>query len=316
MKLTIEDLRNPEMTWKNMGDSSIDYLDGVIPFTEWTKKLGNIQYYQMGDYLMSYFSRISQKTGITTIDIKNYYMEVYPQFGIFFSNKERSYKFYSSDFEMVNSAFRVPDVDEYIKKMSYKSPERKIKEELLVHWHECSLEEQELVLCMFAGLLGVGSNNRIEREWKKMMSYEEIDCINNSFQEISESIKPLLDENAKKKATDMLLRLNVRELSMQSLYEIIEHIEKDYKRKITRNQESVITEQSDSMFEEIILVLKTILNFQIKCNLDNQIREQQAKSERANSDGKNCLAELQQIRFLKNPENFLLETKADGVEGH
>lgn len=300
MKLTIDDLKSAEMPWEDVSfyklESFTDFLNGC----EWIK-FGVIK-----DRINMIFGIVSQKTGIDIKEIKNYYLETFEILSSIFdedSSVGLVIKKNQLYIKILDSALKVPNVSAYIEKKRYKSPERIKKENLLTLWHNYNIEEQQIVLVIFAGVLGIGSNNGTESEWRKKISINEATCIDNFFYTVTKNINQP-DYTTKEKAKKLLIALDYTTLSYESLSEIIDHVKKDYTRRMQKDRNQIFEKQPDSSMEDLLLLLETVLKYQFIYNLDlekAEIESKQVNLEREGAKYLSTLMQRQQFRNLTTP---------------
>ena len=312
-KLTIADLESPEMSWKKIESESIKYFGKNLPdFETWfnNKMVSSVFTDQFKAYMEKIFKSISQATGIPLSQIKEFYSEKCPPVGEFISGNAPDFM-HEEDLKKIDLAFRVPDVEDYIytRKVENKTTKGGKKDNIVQLLNDCTLEEKELVLFLFWGYMGAGNNTGIVREWKRLMSQEDIDGINETYlrvQSIIQTTSTITRKNAEK-ATIILTELNDKSILMQSRFEVIEQLEKsilsELENQQNRNRELLKIDEIDPKYneiEELILALKAIIRLQQAYNTSVKIEKLQSEEAQYIREGRDFLGEFYKKRFLDN----------------
>ena len=284
MRIIIEDLKSPDMQW-----TTIKSMYGEKSFQEWKDSFDEVPQKFVIARIRGFFSLICQDTGIPVNQIEQFYRETYPNLDLVYDATASNAQTNDGVMDMLDSFFRVPMIKEYIEMMQKKCPERRKKEELINLWHDCSLDEQKMTLLLFAGLLGVGSNNTINhtagiglRRWRERLNTTDVQLLDELFDTITEKIKT--DKDSKVNAARIITMLDVRNLSIKSLYNIVKHVENDYSRRLQRNSEFLIN-QDDKDMEALIGLVKTILEYEVSYNIEDIINEKRAELQELQNSG-------------------------------
>lgn len=284
MKFTIEDLKSPDMQW-----TTINSMYGEKSFKDWKKTYNGLSQKYVICRIRGFYSLISQSTGIPVDEIEQFYRETYSNLNLVYDDIDPNVNTNDALMSVLDSCFRVPMIKEYIEMMQKKCPERRKKEELINLWHDCSLDVQKMTLLLFAGLLGVGSNNTINhtagidlRRWRERLNTTDVQLLDELFDTITEKIKT--DKDSKVNAARIITMLDVRNLSIKSLYNIVKHVEKDYFRRLQRNSEYLIN-QDDKDMEALIGLVKTILEYELSYNIEDIINEKRAELQELQNSG-------------------------------
>ena len=300
MKLAIADLQSMEMPWEDVSFYNLE------SFTEFVDGYSRVKWSIIQNRVKMIFGLVSQNTGIDITEINEYYQKTFEIISSLFNedpNAEISLYDNICNIKTLDSALKVPNVTAYIEKQLNKSPERIKKENLLTLWHNYNAEEQKLVLCLFAGVLGIGSNNGTESEWRKIITINEATCIDNFFYTVTKNISQP-DWNTKEKAKQLLIALDYTTLSYESLSEIIDHVKKDYARRMQKDRNQIFEKQPDSSMEDLLLLLEIVLKYQLIYNLDLERAEIESKQENLKREGAKNLSTLmqkQQFQMLTTP---------------